>query len=409
MTTSLSTLNLVKLASPKELPAAGVTSAQFKPWKNHLVAFLSQNPDNALFFENGVYSIWQPGSNTRLTELLGKDLTSFPTAAQVKAKACEGALPDHVPTQKELDDAKEILKMDRLLQRNNQLAMFLQQISSFCYYTEQDDVVHRSDSVDWIWRYLLSHYNIEAKGANFLRVVDHRFKPGDNPSTFFKQFRASFVDNLRKKGSAGDPRDPTDILKEDEKLSPSFEDAIFIWCLEKIDPRLPNKVRKEYEGRLHGNCFLWNLQAMILQAIPAMLAELDSHEKLAQFSAMAASQVSTLADYTLDPTLAASNAGFRGGPARGRGAARGRGRGGGRGGANAYRPWTTKYCIICHKAEKPSQVYTSHNTAECNALSVDDRNGLLAALQALDLDDEPGAEDLGDGEGQQGLQDDDDA
>ena len=96
MTTSLSTLNLVKLASPKELPAAGVTSAQFKPWKNHLVAFLSQNPDNALFFENGVYSIWQPGSNTRLTELLGKDLTSFPTAAQVKAKACEGALPDHV-------------------------------------------------------------------------------------------------------------------------------------------------------------------------------------------------------------------------------------------------------------------------------------------------------------------------
>ena len=168
MTTSLSTLNLVKLGSPKELPAAGVTSAQFKPWKNHLVAYLSQNPDNALFFENGVYSIWQPGSNTRLIELLGKDLTSFPTNAQVKAKACEGALPDHAPTQKELDDAKEILKMDRLLQRNNQLAMFLQQISSFCYYTEQDDVVHRSDSVDWIWRYLLSHYNIEAKGANFL-------------------------------------------------------------------------------------------------------------------------------------------------------------------------------------------------------------------------------------------------
>ena len=42
--------------------------------------------------------------------------------------------------------------------------------------------------------------------------------------TFYKEYRAGFLDNLRKKGCMEGIRKPGVKLQEDEKLSPSFED-----------------------------------------------------------------------------------------------------------------------------------------------------------------------------------------
>ena len=69
-------------------------------------------------------------------------------------------------------------------------------------------------------------------------------------------------------------------LTEDEVLSPSFEDAIVLWALEKIDPRLPKKVRKDYEHRLTGNIYLIDLQVTIFQSIPSMLEDLNRQADL---------------------------------------------------------------------------------------------------------------------------------
>ena len=47
-------------------------------------------------------------------------------------------------------------------------------------------------------------------------------------ATFYKEYRAGFIDNLRKRGSAEGIRKPGAVVVEDEKLSPSFEDAIVL-------------------------------------------------------------------------------------------------------------------------------------------------------------------------------------
>lgn len=69
---------------------------------------------------------------------------------------------------------------------------------------------------------------------------------------FYKQYRASFTDNLRKTGDIVIFKN-NQALTEDEQLSPSFENAIVLWTLEKIDPRLPSKVKKDYGHQMTGN------------------------------------------------------------------------------------------------------------------------------------------------------------
>ena len=48
----------IKLNQPEELPATGLTTVQFKPWKNHVVTFLMQDPDNQEFLPGGMYEEW---------------------------------------------------------------------------------------------------------------------------------------------------------------------------------------------------------------------------------------------------------------------------------------------------------------------------------------------------------------
>ena len=412
----LNNTNPVKLSQPKELPDKGVTSAMFKPWKNRTTAYLCQNLCNKLFFSGGDYEKWSPAitkdENSRLAELKGKDL-EYPTEGQIVAKAREGAAADYVPSNDEKATAREALKTERLDLRNSQLSMLLQQLAQFCYYTEQDDVAMRSDSIDWIWKYLEAHYNIEARGANFLRIAEHTYKQGENYSTFYKQFRASFLDNLRKAGSKGDPRDPGARLAEDEKLSPSHEDSIILWTLERIDPRLPSKVRQEYESRLFGDTYLWDLQPMIFQAIPRMLNELDTAAKLAGYTAMGLSTSSANEDFQCSMVTSAAG-GYQGTrlSGRGRSSSTARGRGRGRGGGTRIssatgEKWTDFYCRLCHKVRKESPaIYTSHNTSQCSSITVGDCKEILASLQAMisnEDDTEERFEELAEEEEEQGL------
>ena len=73
------------------------------------------------------------------------------------------------------------------------------------------------------------------------------------------------------------------MLTEDEKLSPSFENAIILWTLEKIDPRLPDKVKKNYGHQMTGNVTLKDIQPVVFENISAMLEELDQAQVTKSF------------------------------------------------------------------------------------------------------------------------------
>ena len=387
----------IKLSPPEVLSPDTVSSVDFKVWRSHALTFLTQYADNRKFLKGGDYETWEPQANCLpsqcIKELKGKtDTERFPTQAQIRTQAMIDQPAGHVPTQPQLDEAKADLQAERLELRNAQLGLMLQQLSACCSKSERYDITDRSDSLDWCWEYLMNHYNIQARGANILKIADKTFPPGGNYMVFYKEFRLLILDNLRLKGSKADPRIANDRLATDEKLSPSFEDIIIIWVLERIDRRLPAKVRKDYEHRLFGDTFLWDLQAVIFQAIPAMLEDLAKEDNYA--SALAATKTRPQPAATAAPIHQCMLNAAITKPSRSKFGAKGGNRGPDNNSSNRGRvsaaggPWTDFYCRICHKIRKqPASVFTTHNTNQCSSISVEDHYCLLNELALVDFED----------------------
>ena len=163
----------------------------------------------------GKYATWQAADiGQRIEELHARD----PDRLIIEGK-------------RNIDAATQAAELERLLLlRNAQLAKFVTHIATLCHHTENDNVTNHSTSLEWIFEYLRKHNGLMTKGANFMNIPEHICKVGTPYQTFYKQYRASFVDNLRKQG--GRIKYKNDLrLTEDEKLSPSFENAIVLWTL----------------------------------------------------------------------------------------------------------------------------------------------------------------------------------
>ena len=315
----------LKLLQPKELPEDNLTDAKFKPWTNHLINFLQQDVTNFQYLPGGKYEMWKAAnevdSNKRIVGLHADD-----------------------DDKKVIQDGEEsaVVKSGKeeklLLTRNAQLGRMIQHIVSFVHYTEADDIDQSSTSLMWIFDYLRQHYNITPKGANFLKITDHSFKSGMQPQVFYKQFRSSFINNLRKKNEVMTHKGGK-VLTEDEGLSPSFEDTIVLWALEKIDVRLPRRVRKDYEHRLTGNTYLIDLQVTIFQSIPSMLEDMNKQAELHALTTATNPETSLNA--------------FRAKPSYSRGSSSRGGRGAGRG--SERRAYSKLFCRVCHSAGRPAQ------------------------------------------------------
>ena len=397
----------LKINQPSRLEET-FTSLEFKPWWGILHSYLDQDPANEQFLPGGRYETWTAASSSprgikgRVTALFVRDEASSPehhisdtdfTAAQVKAVAIkeDPTVVDGQDSFARLDEGgkeaiKRQLKVSRLAERNRLLDKMLAIIASFVHYTDIDDIRNGSTSMGWIKKYLQIRYNIETKGVNFLKIAQINYKAGMNPQTFYKQFRTGFIDNLRKAGDANNHLKPGDRLLADEVMTPTLEDTVVLWTLEKIDPRLPAKVAKAYEHRLDKDTHLIDLQATIFQSVPSLIEAIDRDAGLNAL----ASGATPLDTEIVPVTVNAFSTGSRG---RGRGrlpfSGRGSGRAGGRGHPTISpltgRTWTTKLCRFCHDAQKSPAVVASHWTAECDSVSNLERRRMLATLQAMDL------------------------
>ena len=82
---------------------------------------------------------------------------------------------------------------------------------------------------------------------NLLDLRRIQYNEGDDHARFYRAFKSALCDNLRKEGDIYDG----DIVLYDEMLSPTFEDVIVVWTLERIHPMLPELVDK-YFGHFFG-------------------------------------------------------------------------------------------------------------------------------------------------------------
>ena len=355
---------ILPLKAPSPLPASGVNIVTFKVWRNTLVAHIAQDANHYHFMPGGKYATWQAADlGQRISALHDRD----PDKLVIQAKRNQ----DAATTEAELDRL--------LVNRNAQLAKFVTHIATLCYHTENDDVTNHSTSLEWIFEYLRKHYGLTTKGANFMNIAEHVFKAGTPHQSFYKQYRASFVDNLRKQSDRvlfkNDLR-----LDQDEKLTPSFENAIVLWTLDKIDPRLPAKVKKEYGHQMTGDTTLKDLQPVIFENITDMIDDLDHAQTTKAF----ASQV-------LDddqPNLNAityrnrdKSKSFRSLPFKSKGASYQPSKNLPQRSQSSRKPTITdKFCCICHLAGSDPRIYTSHEIGNCSRLTIRDMESLKNAL-----------------------------
>ena len=169
------------------------------------------------------------------------------------------------------------------------------------------------------------------------------------------------------------------LLTEDEQLSPSFENAIVLWTLEKIDPRLPAKVKKNYGHQMTGNVTLRDIQPVVFENIADMLEELDNSPTTSKAFAIRSSD-KTVMDLNAIVPRGRGGQSFRGrrGDSRGNGSNRSFvNRNQGRLQQNIT---TDKFCRICNLAGSDPRIYTSHEIGNCTRLTIKDLESLRKAL-----------------------------
>lgn len=357
-------MTTIKLHVPKDLPEDGLTAVAFEAWQNQTISFLEQEIINYDFI-SGNYSTWKAKQETEDGKRISSLHADDPDKIALEAK-----------TGAEAERVKPAERTKLLAKRNSQLTKFLQLIANMCQYSEQSDVMNISTSLSWIWEYLKKHYNIETRGSHILDIAAINPKPDQKPIVFYKQFRAGFLNNLRKSGDKimfkGGKR-----LQENETISPTYECTIMMWALEKLDPRLPSKVKKDFGFRMEGDITLMDLQTDIFQAVPGMIEEMDE-------TAEAKAIFVGGDDEDEDPVLSAINSRQN----RGFGAYRGRG-GGSQGQKRPYKPPfgksgqtgrgdTGPSCRVCKLAGKSDYVCRSHTVGTCKFYTAQEQSDIVA-------------------------------
>ena len=101
----------------------------------------------------------------------------------------------------------------------------------------------------------------------------------ENYDAFYTRFRSTIGNNLKKSRKIVCEDTNLENLS-DEILSPTFEEVIILWCLEKIDHSLPLLAKKTFVNRLDDHVTLKELHTEIFQSIPDLLSKKETIEKL---------------------------------------------------------------------------------------------------------------------------------
>ena len=124
--------------------------------------------------------------------------------------------------------------------------------------------------------------NIETgnnKPRNILDLCEIKYDPKESFSEFYNNFRTLLSDYLMKKGDQVGPME----LLEDEIFTPTFEEIIIFWCLEKVDPRLPMKIKEELGTVNQKGATLKTMEHKIFK-LAGMIRERDLNDKPTRIS-----------------------------------------------------------------------------------------------------------------------------
>lgn len=242
----------MKLSVTKELNILPltVTLEEFEVWKTCLISYLEVVEDYKMFLPAGFYSSW-------------KSLSESTSGYRIETL--------------HENDSCDMDQSNLLLVRNNQLSAMLNLIGSLAEDDEYSAIYNLSTSIDLIFHFLQDFRNLEQKYPQIFNLIQHRYKDREDYVQYYNNFRCVICDNLKKKGDKiGDI-----MILADEVLTPTFEEVILLWTLEKIDPHLPELVKDTFCHQLMTGTTLKDLEEDIFEIVPVLLSKtstvVDTH------------------------------------------------------------------------------------------------------------------------------------
>ena len=337
----------VKIYPPTRLPTCNVSETQFSMWREELEVYLSQEAEYKVFLPNKLYSSWESAEEypDRIRDLKEED--------QVQEN-------DNNRNGRAITAADAVIINDEKLEsiRIN-LRTVLSIVAKCVSEGHYNSVVRHATSLTWIYDMLKSDYDIQSKGVHFFNILEAKFDPDKyTPIAFYNMYRTVVANNLGKRGERIIYKN--EVLDHDEKFTPMLEDMILLNAIKEIDPKLPNVVKSFYFHKMKSEERIMDFKTDILLHIPTFLEQVNTTEDDGVLSAFKQFQ----------PKKNNPNRFKK---------------------ANSRQ---SKYCRICHLAQKQRNIFTSHNVGEqsCPSLSDRDRdmfinNAKLAAAKESDEDE----------------------
>ena len=102
---------------------------------------------------------------------------------------------------------------------------------------------------------------IENNTNTILELSETKFDSGDTVTAFYEKLKHLVCTNLKQKGF----RYGNEVLLEDEIISPTFEEVIILWCLDKVHPNLSCKIKPAFYNQLHNGQSIIDIRNDIFQ------------------------------------------------------------------------------------------------------------------------------------------------
>ena len=340
----------IKIYPPKTLPNEGVTDVTFSIWREELEVFLDLDERFQKFLPGGSYSTWE----------------------------AEESFPGRI-TQLEPDDTNQA----NLPKYQRELRQFLTIIAKLIHPDYYNPILRHSTSLDWIYTRLRQDFDIQQKGIHFLNLIDLKWDPTaqTTPIGLYNNYRSLVMGNLGKTGDKIHWQNK--VLSEDEKLTPSHEDLIFLNVLMLLHPKLPAYVKDQYAFKIGNTGRLMDFKTEILNKAKSFIEEIESLEQPASNMIY-----NNQENDSPDPSCNYMNARRQNYRSRPRGSFRP---------SRPFRqqqqqPTTSQqqpsrqfqqslppFCRLCQLSNQPRHIYTSHYIGEesCPSMSSKDKAHLI--------------------------------
>eukprot|EP00088_Acartia_fossae_P026817 TRINITY_DN2758_c0_g1_i4.p1 TRINITY_DN2758_c0_g1~~TRINITY_DN2758_c0_g1_i4.p1 ORF type:complete len:805 (-),score=130.43 TRINITY_DN2758_c0_g1_i4:119-2533(-) len=253
-------------AGPPSPVSGNLSQEEFDLWREDLLKQLQENVDHQLFIPGGLYEEWSALKDSKAG---GRRIRKLHPSDPARIR-----LEKRIKRRNYSQEEKEYLFDELLSGRNCQLNEFIHQLCNHINNDHESAIKSDCTSFNSYIDCILNPHLHQPVNSDIFDVADHVISSSEDYNAFYIRFRDAVCRNLKGCGMKMKYLN-NEELAQDEILSPTFEELIILWCLEKINVKLPQLTSQTFSQKMNeDNLTLKDLQPEIFDKIPDLLGSL---------------------------------------------------------------------------------------------------------------------------------------